>query len=400
VLALLAAAVSAGALILVAPPVSNPPPAEATLPAGGIANIRAFLEQCPTNDPLYAQFRNDFEIRREGVVVGAIGCTEPVSAMPTMLYTDELIALQAVRTIYYMEGGRNLAYPWTSGSFYDWMKAEIGGIDIRGAGSSCCTSFNNRWYIAISAQSATDRDSAREWRGLSNRIALIGHETRHVDGYPHVGGCPLYPTQTFGCDQTYDESNLSPYGIQWWLNAQWLSGGLNVGYSCLESNEITTIATSHMNRANNDYGRRFVDNAPPTLSMPAQPGGPCAAGATTPPASPDPQATATPSPTPSPSPTASPTPTWTPPRIQGDVDCTGLVTSVDSLKEMRSSANLEVSQTEPCPEIGEGALLVWGDVDCSGVVNATDALRILRYLAGLWVPQDEPCADIGTQVPS
>jgi len=45
---------------------------------------------------------------------------------------------------------------------------------------------------------------------------------------------------------------------------------------------------------------------------------------------------------------------------------------------MRFSANLDISQTEPCPEIGEGALLVWGDVDCSGVVNATDALKILR----------------------
>ena len=37
----------------------------------GIANIAAFLDQCPTNDPAYAQIRTDFELRREGVPVGA-----------------------------------------------------------------------------------------------------------------------------------------------------------------------------------------------------------------------------------------------------------------------------------------------------------------------------------------
>ena len=339
----LAAIVTLGALMLavaIVPSPSIPRRAEASSPGGGITNIKTFLEQCPTNDPLYAQFRSDFEIRREGVVVGDIDCTEPISAMSTSQYTDELIAVQAVRTIYYMEGGRSLPYPWTSGSFYDWMKSKIGGIDIRGAGSYCCTSFKNEWYIAINSQSASDRDAAREWRGVSSRVAVMGHETRHVDGFPHVGGCPLFPTQTFGCDQTYDESNLSPYGIHWWLNAQWLLGGLNVGYSCLESNEISTIATSHMNRANNDYGKRFVDVDPPVLSMPGQPGGVC--GNPTPQPTPGPTPTATPVPTSPPTPSASPSPTasptpWSPPRIQGDVDCSGLVTSIDSLMEMRGS---------------------------------------------------------------
>lgn len=394
--------IAAGALMLLAAAAPGAPaasPAEAVATDEGIANIRAFLEQCPTNDPLYNQFRSDFEIRREGVVVGSIGCSEPISAMPSALFTDELIAVQAIRTIYYMEGGRTASYPWTSGSFYDWMKTKSGGVDIRGAGSYCCTNFNNRWYIAINAQSAVDRDSSREWRGISNRIAVIGHEIRHIDGFPHVGGCPLYPTQTFGCDQTYDPGNLSPYGIQWWLNARWLSGELNIGFSCLESNEVSAIATSHLNRANNDYGRRFVDVSPSVLSMPEYPGGPCAGGTVTPTASPTPPATPTPTSAASPSPSPTPAPTWTPPLIQGDVNCSGLLTSVDALMLVRFSARLDVPQTQPCPDIGEGAP-AWGDVDCSGVVNTTDALKTLRFLASLSVLQNEPCQNIGAQLPA
>jgi hypothetical protein len=37
-----------------------------------------------------------------------------------------------------------------------------------------------------------------------------------------------------------------------------------------------------------------------------------------------------------------------------------------------------------------------GDVDCSGVVNSVDALLILRHSAGLGVTQGEPCADVGS----
>jgi hypothetical protein len=37
-----------------------------------------------------------------------------------------------------------------------------------------------------------------------------------------------------------------------------------------------------------------------------------------------------------------------------------------------------------------------GDVDCSGVVNSVDALLILRHSAGLSVTQGEPCSDVGS----
>jgi hypothetical protein len=77
------------------------------------------------------------------------------------------------------------------------------------------------------------------------------------------------------------------------------------------------------------------------------------------------------------------------------VDCSGDVTSVDALKELRLVAELSVTQNEPCPDIGEDAASVWGDVDCSGSVTSVDALKILRYVALLSITQDEPCADIG-----
>jgi hypothetical protein len=78
------------------------------------------------------------------------------------------------------------------------------------------------------------------------------------------------------------------------------------------------------------------------------------------------------------------------------VDCNGAVTSVDALKELRHVAQLSVSQTEPCPDIGTDVASFWGDVDCSGSVTSVDALKILRFVALLSVSQTEPCPDIGT----
>ena len=81
---------------------------------------------------------------------------------------------------------------------------------------------------------------------------------------------------------------------------------------------------------------------------------------------------------------------------QGDVDCSGVVSSVDALKLLRHSVGLAVSQTQPCPSIGDpvGAH-PFGDVDCSSVVNSADALKVLRYAAGLSVSQSQPCTAMG-----
>jgi hypothetical protein len=400
----------------------GPGEAEPASAAGGIANIGAFLEKCPASDPAYAQIRADFEIRREGVVVGAIDCSEPISDMEIADYTDELIALQTLRTVYWMEGGRSVPYPWTAGNLYDWFKSRIGGIDIRANGSYCCESYNGKWYIVVDTLGNLDRNAARGWRGISDQMTLVAHETRHVDGFGHVGGCPMFPTQGFGCDQTYNENSLSAYGLEWWLNAKWLSGEINVGFACLPEQESIPISNSHLNRANNDYRLRFVNSAPPSLSMPAQPGGACPGGPTpttaptsTPAPTPQPTASPTPSPpptippTPAPTPTASPTPTAAvtasptsvptqpPALIQGDVDCSGSVSAADALKVMRFVSHLAFSQNEPCPDIG--AASSWGDVECNGAVNSVDALKILQHVTGMQVVQQEPCPNIGSVLP-
>ena len=80
--------------------------------------------------------------------------------------------------------------------------------------------------------------------------------------------------------------------------------------------------------------------------------------------------------------------------LQGDVDCSGSVNSVDALKVLRSNSTLAVTQTEPCPDIASPLVHPFGDVDCSDAVNAVDALKILRKSAGLEVVQTEPCIDI------
>jgi titin len=84
---------------------------------------------------------------------------------------------------------------------------------------------------------------------------------------------------------------------------------------------------------------------------------------------------------------------------QGDVDCDGVVNSIDSLKIVRYSAALGYPQTEPCPDIGTVVSQLIGDVDCNGLVNSIDSLKVLRYAASLPNTQSEPCTDIGLVFP-
>jgi hypothetical protein len=83
----------------------------------------------------------------------------------------------------------------------------------------------------------------------------------------------------------------------------------------------------------------------------------------------------------------------------GDVDCSGQVNSIDSLKLLRFSSGMAYSQTEPCEDIGTGVLAngeIQGDVDCSDAVNSVDSLKVLRYASALAYSQSEPCPDIGS----
>lgn len=88
----------------------------------------------------------------------------------------------------------------------------------------------------------------------------------------------------------------------------------------------------------------------------------------------------------------------------GDVDCNRSIAATDGLKLLQHNAGLNVTQTEPCPDIESevgvatagASLSPWGDIDCNGAIAATDALAILRWVAGLPVNQTQPCLAIGT----
>jgi hypothetical protein len=88
---------------------------------------------------------------------------------------------------------------------------------------------------------------------------------------------------------------------------------------------------------------------------------------------------------------------------RGNVDCsTGAnpVSSVDALKVLRHVAQLSVSQTEPCPDIGQVLVAinngnVQGDINCDDNITAVDALFILRFVALLNVNLPQGCPPIG-----
>ena len=238
-----------------------------------IANIETFLNTCPSSDSATMQIRNDFQIRRNGILVEDIFCNEPISELPVAQYTDELIVLQGLRVIYYMDRGRHGHLPWTPGSLYDWMKTKIRGIDILdGSGSFCCESIDGNLFIGVGAQNDFNRDFDRKWEGISGNINLYAHETRHVDGFSHTSCCGI----AGGCDQTYDLNNLSAYAVQWWLEKSWLMGDINVGISCLSPSRVQEITNWHLTGANS-FRDRFCDEKPPMLLPPQIPGGQCPA---------------------------------------------------------------------------------------------------------------------------
>lgn len=242
-----------------------------------INNITDFLEHCPTNDPAYAQIRSDLIIRKNDTIVGDIACIEPISTIPTDQYTEELIILQALRTIYYMDTGTLNYLPWTSESFYAWIISNVDGINIYTSGPSwCCDYFEGQKYVRIFSN-PLNRNTSRNWKnynggGIADSVDLIAHEVRHAAGGPgHDSGCGS-PGQ---CDQTYDLSNLGSFGVQYWLHFSWMTGYLNVGVGCSPSDKAYEMVYMHQASANG-YRNRISNNPPPLANLPLPPyGGPC-----------------------------------------------------------------------------------------------------------------------------
>ena len=260
-----------------------------------ICDNAQFFEQCPTADPIFATISSDFKIRRDGVLINAatLTCTPPISTMPISTYTDELVLLQALRAIYYMDLGRSNHLPWTSKTLYGWLKENLGGFEISttasfdywgGAMFSGTGDTGN--YFVIRAKNDATREFQRKWAGpagISTMITLMMHERRHGDGsaFNHVRCCPAQnpANPSNACDQTYDESlNLSPYGLQYWLEKNWISGYVNVGVGCMTPTDQTDAIywmRQDVNARVTPMPSSFCTNTPPVLTNTNNPPGGC-----------------------------------------------------------------------------------------------------------------------------
>lgn len=243
----------------------------------GLRNPVDFAMHCPADDSAFAVIRSDFVLLNDGAPNTApVVCTNPYSTMSPM--TEELMEWQALRLVYAMSPGTAGKLPWTTLSLYDWLKAQVAGIDIRtqAGNSACCETINGKRYFITSRKDAATLNFYHDWIGLSNWLGLIMHEARHVLGPGHVNGCPAFPlpTDPFGCDATYDLQNLGSYGVQYWFFSSLAKGTLNVGIGCLPAATAQQYATSAASTAN-VYPSRFVTNAPPMVTATLPYGGTC-----------------------------------------------------------------------------------------------------------------------------
>jgi hypothetical protein len=205
--------------------------------------------------------------------------------MPIAQYTNALISLQAFRTVYYMDTGVSNYLPWTSMNLYDWMASNISGVNLKTAPGQlyCCDVIDGKKYISQSLQDDFNRDFKRTWdgssgSGIASTIDYFAHEIRHADDGPgHVTGCAAFPDPNgpYGCDASYDLTNLGSYGVQYWLNQSWLIGYLNIGISCAPDGGMS-YAYAHLESLNSAFRDRFVQNIPPLAVLPDPSyGGPC-----------------------------------------------------------------------------------------------------------------------------
>ena len=244
-----------------------------------VRDIDAFLDQCPTKDPAYAQIRQDFELRVDGeVVTDPMVCTEPVSQMALDRETTyPLQYFQLLRLAYYMNDGTEGRLPWTDKGLYEWMASNISGVNYKTAPGNgyCCDVIDGKLYVSRPL-SWQDNDGTSGplifpvgWSRISGSLAFFAHETRHADDDDpgHVDGC-----EVSGCDATYDLSNLGAYGVHYWVHANFATGHLNVGIGCSSQAEQYV---AHNTWGANVFLNTFVTNPPPRVNPQPPYGGPC-----------------------------------------------------------------------------------------------------------------------------
>jgi hypothetical protein len=80
----------------------------------------------------------------------------------------------------------------------------------------------------------------------------------------------------------------------------------------------------------------------------------------------------------------------TPPLVQGDVNCDGLVDELDMMLVLEFIADLtDGEQDAPCPDVNELEPLTnkgWGNLNCDGFLDGRDPMLILLFMALLSQP--------------
>jgi hypothetical protein len=103
------------------------------------------------------------------------------------------------------------------------------------------------------------------------------------------------------------------------------------------------------------------------------------------------------------SPGSTPTPTTSPSsgRIQGDVDCSGVVDAADFRLPLKFAAGSS-SGIASAGWLRLAADLVggfpWGDVNCDHAVDGADVLYVLAHAVGIELHQPQGCAGLGHSI--
>ena len=232
----------------------------------------------------------------------------------------------------------------------------------------------------------------------NDRLATISHEMGHIVSLAHESTNPS-ETQLYECGM--DDTGPIPHSV--------------MSYNCIDpvaiggfgESDVQPWDTCGVNHAYNDpaFGYSGCDLTTTTPSpTPAASPSPSVTASSTPTAA----ATSSPTTLPPPAPTATPTPSPTPlmlTLVWGDANCGDTSDPIDALLTLRHDAGLNVSLPAGCPALGTSiddggtgiaTARIWGDVDCSGAVNPIDSLKVLRNDAGLSVSKVDPsCLNIG-----
>jgi len=255
-------------------PRASPIPGLTQTPNGArIVDIDAFVASCPQSDPATDEILRHLQFSLKGVPLALESCVEPVplDVRPSPL----LYYLQMLRVAYYMDQTYSGLYPWTSGSYWDWIKARIGTIDIDDSSSPsnyCCTDVPGRLPAVHLAGPWTLTPYQFVYDLLAGLVLLLSHEVRHADGLGHVLCVSGFKTGILACDQDFDPENLSPFGVAWWMANLIETGKVNVGLSC---NPVNAQIAANFLFSEEVLSEEFMGRKPPMAVASSVPGGPC-----------------------------------------------------------------------------------------------------------------------------